>query len=293
MIICPKCGNKYIDRPNFCIKCGQPISNEAKVKSLRTPKLNNPECPECRSKVPSHASQCPECDHPFPFASVPEAILKTCPTCGLEGLSEDASKCPRCEHLFGIGLKSDKENGKRKAPPKCPRCGLKPLNPLVTKCPRCGEVFEPLLSRLAIPLTIAASLLGLFLLVSMVDIDNFNPDRRYQAPSKKRSLSITAPKSLEYKLAVINAHGFVKEDHVTVYRFRFLLNSLEAKTSSNKQQIADGSVKAVEILKTKYGKEVGLLRFMEEINRAIPYEKEKAKDFSLIAAYYVTVYGQQ
>lgn len=90
------------------------------------------------------------------------------------------------------------------------------------------------------------------------------------ATEKKQTREAEEEKPLEYKLAVIDAGGYVKEDDVTVIRFRYLLEELDKKTKNSKQEIANMTVKGQKILREKYGKEVKLLDLMEAANESIP-----------------------
>ena len=76
--------------------------------------------------------------------------------------------------------------------------------------------------------------------------------------------------SLEYDLATINAGTYVPEDHITVARFKYLLDTLERKTINSRQQISDMSVGSVQIIKTDFGIRVEVLDLMEDVNRSIP-----------------------
>jgi len=91
---------------------------------------------------------------------------------------------------------------------------------------------------------------------------------------------------LEYKLAVINAGGYVSENHVTVARFRSLLNQLSNTYVENRQQIADSSVKAQEMLKDK-GIEESLLNIMEGMNQLFLRKIENQKYSEYVVAYIV------
>lgn len=97
--------------------------------------------------------------------------------------------------------------------------------------------------------------------------------------------------TLEYKLAVINAGGFVAEDHISVNRFRYLLKSLSAKTVNTEQEISDMTVKAWQILKQDYGKEIQLLKLMEAANQAIP-EGQKAVEYNGVMATLIVMIGR-
>lgn len=60
-----------------------------------------------------------------------------------------------------------------------------------------------------------------------------------------------APEPIEYLLATINAGTYVQRDDITVKRFRSLLDQLSQKYVEDEQQIADMTVKIIEILKEK------------------------------------------
>jgi len=71
--------------------------------------------------------------------------------------------------------------------------------------------------------------------------------------------------SLAHKLANINERGYVSSDHITVSRFRSLLNQMSDKFNEDEQQISDMSVKALELLE-KEGIHERLLNIMEGLN---------------------------
>lgn len=92
---------------------------------------------------------------------------------------------------------------------------------------------------------------------------------------------------IEYELAVINAKGFVPKDHITVARFRSLLDQLTTTFVENRQQIADMTVKAQELLK-KEGVQETLLNMMEGMNQLFltPIANQRYAEY---AAAYVTL----
>jgi len=90
--------------------------------------------------------------------------------------------------------------------------------------------------------------------------------------------------TLAHKLAIING-GYVKEDHITVTRFAYLLRTIEPKTNNTTQQIADMSVSATQALREKYGRDVKLLDFMEGMNRILPAGKRT--DYAVATAFYM------
>lgn len=96
-----------------------------------------------------------------------------------------------------------------------------------------------------------------------------------------------AAESLEYKLATINARGYVSKNHITVARFRSLLDQLSSTYVENKQQIADMSVTAQDLLE-KDGIEESLLNIMEGLNQLFATRIENQK-YAEYAAAYVTL----
>ena len=93
--------------------------------------------------------------------------------------------------------------------------------------------------------------------------------------------------SLEYQLACINAGKQVKKDDLSVKRFRSILNQLSQTFIENKQQIADMSVKANQILKED-GISESLLNIMEGMNQ-IFYSKVDNQKYSEYIALYLTM----
>ena len=96
-----------------------------------------------------------------------------------------------------------------------------------------------------------------------------------------------ASESLEYKLATINAGGYVSKNDIAVARFRSLLNQLSATFVEDKQQIADMSVTAQNLLK-KEGVQESLMNIMEGMNRLFPRKIGNQK-YAEYAAAYVTL----
>lgn len=91
-----------------------------------------------------------------------------------------------------------------------------------------------------------------------------------------------------FKLASIDKGKIINRDDVLVNRFRYLLKTLDDKTSETKVQIADMTVKAQQILRDKYGKEVSLLFLMENVNDAIP-SGANVKYAEIISAYILLI----
>ena len=129
----------------------------------------------------------------------------------------------------------------------------------------------------------------LFILFAIVRSANQSPSGQQQVSHP--AVSQTDEKPLEYKLATINARGFVPDDDLAISRFRFLLQDLESRTKNTKQQIADGSVKGQQILRERYGKEIGLLDLMEQARNSIPQNLKV--DYAEIIAALITLTGSR
>jgi hypothetical protein len=98
---------------------------------------------------------------------------------------------------------------------------------------------------------------------------------------------VFADDPIEYKLAVIDAGGYVPKDHISVARFRSLLNQLSETYIENSQEIADMSVTAQNLLR-KDGINESIRNIMEGLNRlfSVPVENQKYAEY---AASYVTL----
>lgn len=97
-------------------------------------------------------------------------------------------------------------------------------------------------------------------------------------------------KSIEYQLATINAGVYVSTSDITVSQFRKLLNDLSFKYVEDKQQIADMSVTAINMLK-KDGIDANLLNIMNGLNQLL-YKKIENQKYAEYAAMYVTLRGE-
>mgnify|MGYP006285401995 CR=1 FL=1 len=97
----------------------------------------------------------------------------------------------------------------------------------------------------------------------------------------------TDDKSLAYQLATINS-GYVEEGDTIVTRFEYLLDNIAFKTKNTRQEIADMSVRAAQILEEDYGVEVKLIDFMEGTNESIPPDGPKM-DYAEISAAMITM----
>lgn len=103
--------------------------------------------------------------------------------------------------------------------------------------------------------TQALSTLVMVLILGCSDVGT----TRTSSPQSQSS----AEQSYEYKLAVINASGYVDPNDITVKRFRYLLDQIRSDTGYTDERISDMTVRGQEILREKYGKNVKLLDLME------------------------------
>jgi hypothetical protein len=91
---------------------------------------------------------------------------------------------------------------------------------------------------------------------------------------------------LAYKLASIDAGYHVPEDHITVARFRSLLEQLSGKYIETDQQIANMTVKAQRLMRDE-GVEEKLLNIMEGMNRLFVSEQPNMSYAEYASAYVV------
>lgn len=90
-----------------------------------------------------------------------------------------------------------------------------------------------------------------------------SPASLAQSPWISRDTSKT-----EEKLAVINAGTLVRADHVTVARFRFLLDALSRASGDTPEEVGDKLVASRNAIRTHFGKDVSLLKFAEAAYQA-------------------------
>ena len=95
--------------------------------------------------------------------------------------------------------------------------------------------------------------------------------------------------TLEYQLATINAGYRVESYDPTIAQFSSLLDSLERKCANSRQQIADATVAAQDLLRKK-GVKLKLIDVMRNLNDAIPEEAAGSKlSIAEVAAAWVTL----
>ena len=93
--------------------------------------------------------------------------------------------------------------------------------------------------------------------------------------------------SLEHQLASINAGRMVRDNDITINKFRSLLNQLEKTFVDDRQQIADMTVKAMQLLEAKKITEKPL-NIMEGMN-TIFTKRLANQQYNEYAADYITL----
>jgi hypothetical protein len=107
------------------------------------------------------------------------------------------------------------------------------------------------------------------------------PEVQSSVPQREMGSST---ESLEYKLAVVDAGGYVRPDDLTVARFRSLLDQLSAKYVENRTQIADMSVTGQKLLREK-GVSQSIQSIMEGLNGVLDGPLGNQKYAEYIALY--------
>lgn len=202
--------------------------------------------------------------------------------------------------------------------PFCPECNHPNYHSNAT-CQSCGFQLSALNSNSAkkglsggvIALIVVVSIISICGLVSLfaalseqryIKVDNTNTSAlstptpiQSSSPVQQQTSQQTSPstgKSYEYMLASLDKGYNLDEDDITVNRFRFLLDKLEAKTQNTRQQIADMTVNSQKLLREKYGKEVTLLELMEQANKAIPETSKHTVKYEEIISMVAVLMGQ-
>ena len=104
------------------------------------------------------------------------------------------------------------------------------------------------------------------------------------APAWPEFGEAAADEQIEYKLAVVDADGYVSKDHITVARFRNLLQQLTSKFIEDRATIAGMTVKAQQLLREQ-GINEKMLDMMEGINRLFPRRFPNQQYGEYLAAY--------
>lgn len=121
------------------------------------------------------------------------------------------------------------------------------------------------------------------------------PVQSYSAPASPRPQFVVPsrpePKvdhdeTLEYKLATLNARGFVPRDHISVARIRSLLIQLSSTYVESKERIGDMTFAAQQSLRDE-GIDESLLNIMEGMNQIFINKVENQKYAEYVSAYIV------
>jgi len=125
------------------------------------------------------------------------------------------------------------------------------------------------------------------LYVKQVD-EQYEESQRIMEKRKRDQENAESYDEIAFKLASIDKGKIINRDDAMVNRFRYLLKMLDSKTSETKVQISGMTVKAQQILRDEYGKEVSLLFLMENVNDAIP-SGANVKYAEIITAYLLMI----
>lgn len=84
--------------------------------------------------------------------------------------------------------------------------------------------------------------------------------------SEEKQVTATEEETVEYKVAAIDAGGFIAKDDITVTRIRYLLSSIQSATGTPSGGIASAAAKTSDLLMENYGKKVTILEVLEAVN---------------------------
>ena len=101
---------------------------------------------------------------------------------------------------------------------------------------------------------------------------------------------VYARDSVAHQLATIEAGGHVAKNDITVARFRSLLDRLSSMYVEDRQEIADDSVTAQQLLRDD-GMSESLVKIMEGLNQLFTTQVKNQK-YREYAAAYVTLRGE-
>ena len=134
----------------------------------------------------------------------------------------------------------------------------------------------------------ALGLVGFLVVVGLCNNLTRDDETRTVATEEPRQQPREAStQTLEYKLATIDAGGFVREDDPSVARIRTLLGNLERKFSESQQQIGDMTVRAVEMLRDEKGVVQSIVDILEGMNRITTSSSGELKYAEMVSAYIV------
>jgi hypothetical protein len=158
------------------------------------------------------------------------------------------------------------------------------MSPNAKSCPNCGITTKKKVGPLGFYILIGVAVFVIFSIVGKFTADAPNAFAPVTAFAQATKL---ADEPLEYILASLDAGRRVRNDDITVARFRSLLQQLSDKYVENQQQVADMTVNAKNILK-KAGVAESLLNIMEGMNQLF-YSKAKNMQYAEYAAAYCTL----
>jgi hypothetical protein len=93
------------------------------------------------------------------------------------------------------------------------------------------------------------------------------------------------------QLAMISSGKYIDDSDILVKRFQYLLNSIQKSTGYDHPKIAAMIVKASEMLRNNYGKEVNVLEIAEAVYQSKSVEN-KSTNLETYLSMYVVFVGQ-
>lgn len=136
-------------------------------------------------------------------------------------------------------------------------------------------------------------ILALWLAVTLGCNISENKSRSGQPPSisaASNTPTLKPEKPYEYMLASLDKGYPLEEGDPTVNRYRYLLDSLEKKTTNTRQQIADMTVTTQRSARNQFGKEVKLIDILEGSNKVIPAGRKM--DYAEVSAMVMVTLAQ-
>ena len=105
----------------------------------------------------------------------------------------------------------------------------------------------------------------------------------------KDEVIATQEETVEYKVAAIDAGGYIAKDDITITRARYLINSIQSATNISAEGIGNMAAKASDLIKEKYGKKVSILEILEAINASEEIHNRSMKLPDFLAMYIVII----
>ncbi len=124
---------------------------------------------------------------------------------------------------------------------------------------------------------------------SDISSSNENPVTTNEEEKIKDEVVVAQEETVEYKVAAIDAGGYIAKDDITITRARYLINSIQSATNIPAEGIGNMAAKASDLIKEKYGKKVSILEILEAINASEEIHNRSMKLPDFLAMYIVII----